>query len=145
MMQRHVGDLLGNRRVVTLPPGATVRQAAVQMAAAHVASVVVTAGADDRLEGIFTERDLTARVVAGGLDPDTTPLAAVMTPCPIAVDRGTTVRDALRRMAGNRLRHLPVVEDGRVVGVLSVRDVVGEELARLDREKELADSLTEVI
>jgi len=145
MMHRNVGELLSNRRVVALPGDASVRQAAAHMKASHVASVMVTDASDDHLEGIFTERDLTDRVVAGGLDPDRTRLADVMTPCPITVDLDTSVRDALRQMHGNSLRHLPIVHAGKVVGVVSMRDFMGEELAVLDREKELMESLTEVL
>jgi len=145
MMHRNVGELVNHRRVVSLPPGASVREAARQMKVAHVASVVVTGQGDDHIEGIFTERDLTDRVVAGGLDPDATPLSAVMTPCPITVDLDTSVRDALRSMFCNGLRHLPIVHDDHVVGVVSMRDFMGEELATLDREKELMESLTEAL
>jgi len=145
MMHRNVGELLSNRRVVALPPEASVRQAAARMKASHVASIVVTDSADDHLEGIFTERDLTDRVVADGLDPDKTRLSDVMTPCPITVDLDTSVRDALRQMSCNSLRHLPIVHGGKVVGVVSMRDFMGEELAVLDREKELMESLTEVL
>ena len=145
MMHRNVGEMLNNRRVVSLPPDASVRQAATEMKAAHVASVVVTEAGHDGLEGIFTERDLAERVVADGLDPDRTPLSDVMTRCPITVDLDTSVRDALRRMFGNGLRHLPIVHSGKVVGVVSMRDFMGEELAVLDREKELMESLTEVL
>ena len=144
-MHRNVGDLLNHRHVVSLPPEASVREAVRQMKAAHVASVVVTATADDRIEGIFTERDLTDRVVAEGLDPDSTPLSQVMTPCPITADAGTTVADALRRMSVNGLRHLPILQNGHLVGVVSMRDMMGEELMVLEREKEMMDSLTEVI
>ena len=145
MMHRNVGDLVSNRRVVSLPAGASVREAAAHMKAAHVASVVVTETNDDHLEGIFTERDLTERVVAGGLDPEKTRLADVMTPCPITVGMETSVRDALRQMFSNGLRHLPIVQGGKVVGVISMRDFMGDELAVLDREKELMESLTEVL
>lgn len=145
MMHRNVGDLVNNRRVVSLPADATVRDAAAQMKAAHVASVVVTETTDDHLEGIFTERDLTERVVADGRDPESTRLADVMTPCPITVGLDTSVRDAMRQMSTNGLRHLPIVRDGKVVGVISMRDFMGDELALLDREKELMDSLTEVL
>ncbi len=144
-MHRNVGELLSQRRVVSLPSGATVREAARRMKAAHVASIVVTAPVDEEIEGIFTERDLTDRVVADGLDPDGTPLSMVMTPCPITVDVDTSVAEALRRMAGNGLRHLPVLQQGHVVGVVSMRDMMGEELMVLEREKDMMDSLTEVI
>lgn len=145
MIHRNIGELLGQHRVVSLPAGASVREAARRMKAAHVASVIVTAPIDEHIEGIFTERDLTDRVVADGLDPDHTPLSMVMTPCPITADPATSVAEALRRMAGNNLRHLPVVQNGHVVGVVSMRDVMGEELMVLEREKEMMDSLTEVI
>lgn len=142
MMTRTVGDLVLNHRVVALPPQATVREAARRMKAEHVASIVVT-DPEQHAAGIFTERDLTDRVVADGLDPDATVLSAVMTPCPVTTSPGTAVADALRCMATNALRHLPVVEDGRVVGIVSMRDFVGHDLAVLDREKAVMDSLTE--
>lgn len=142
MMHRNVGDLVSNRRVVSLPAGASVREAAACMKASHVASVVV---GDDQLEGIFTERDLTERVVADGLDPEKTRLADVMTPCPITVGLETSVRDALRQMFGHGLRHLPIMREGKVVGVISMRDFMGDELSILDREKEIMESLTEVL
>lgn len=145
MMHRNVGEMVTEKSVVHLDPADSVRDAAKEMRAAHVASVVVTEGNSDHLEGIFTERDLTDRVVAMGLDPDATPLSAVMTPCPVTVDRNTSMREALRSMFENRLRHLPVMEGGKVVGVLSMRDFVGEELAAMEREQELVESLTEVI
>jgi Predicted signal-transduction protein containing cAMP-binding and CBS domains len=145
MMHRNVGDLLGQHRVVSLPSGATVRDAARRMKSAHVASIVVTASVNEQIEGIFTERDLTDRVVAEGLDPDSTPLSQVMTPCPITADVETTVADALRRMSANGLRHLPILQTGHLVGVVSMRDMMGEELMVLEREKEMMDSLTEVI
>ncbi|MBB3263409.1 CBS domain-containing protein [Azospirillum sp. OGB3] len=145
MMHRNIGDLLNRRRVVSLPAGASVRDAARQMKAAHVASVVVTASIDEQIEGIFTERDLTDRVVADGLDPDHTPLSEVMTPCPVTAAHDITVGEALRRMADHGLRHLPVVRDGRVIGVLSMRDFLGEELMLIEHEREMMDSLTEVM
>lgn len=145
MMNRRVGDLLTNRRVVTLPPTATARDAAIQMKAAHVASVVVVPPGDEPLLGIFTERDLTERVVADGLDPAKTTLDAVMTPHPITVALDTRVGDALRIMHLNGLRHLPVTRDGLAIGIVSMRDFMGTEIAGLEREKELMDSLTEVI
>lgn len=145
MMHRNVGDLVNNRRVVSLPADASVREAAAHMKASHVASVVVTEASDEHLEGIFTERDLAERVVADGLDPEKTRLADVMTPCPITVGLETSVRDALRQMFGNNLRHLPIMHDGKVVGVISMRDFMGDELAVLDREKEIMESLTEVL
>lgn len=145
MLHRNVGELLNNRVVVALSSDASVRDAAGCMKNAHVASVVVTEAEDRHLAGIFTERDLTERVVADGLDPDRTPLAAVMTPHPMTVGPETTVQDALRQMHDNGMRHLPIVENGRVLGIVSMRDFMGEELADIDRERTLMDSLTEIM
>lgn len=144
MMHRNIGDMLNSHRVVSLSPDATVREAARQMKKAHVASVVVLQD-DETIVGIFTERDLTDRVVAEGLDPDRTALSSVMSRCTVVCKPGTSVRDALRSMAGNDVRHLPVVDDEHVVGVVSMRDFMGDELAMLDREKALVESLTEVL
>ncbi len=144
MMNCTVGDLVHNHRVVALPPTASARSAAQRMRDEHVASVVVTDPGDHAI-GIFTERDLTDRVVADGLDPDATLLSSVMTRCPVTTGLATTVGEALRCMATNNLRHLPVVEDGKVVGLISMRDFVGDELAVIDREKAIMDSLTEVL
>ncbi len=145
MMQRHVEDLLNHRRLVSLPSGASARDAARRMKAARVASVLVIGPGDGRIEGIFTERDLTDRVVADGLDPDATPLSAVMTPCPVTADLDSTACEALRRMARDGLRHLPVTHDGHAVGMLSMRDFLGAELAVLERERAMMETLAEVM
>lgn len=144
MMHRNIGEMLSNHRVVSLPPAASVRDAARAMKEAHVASVVVIEG-EETIVGIFTERDLTDRVVAEGLDPERTALSAVMSRCTVTCEPGTTVREALRMLAGNDVRHMPVVENRHVVGVVSMRDFMGDELAVLDREKALVESLTEVL
>lgn len=145
MMHRNVGELLSNRVVVALSSDASVREAAGRMKAAHVASVVVTEAEDRHIAGIFTERDLTERVVADGLDPDRTRLAAVMTPHPMTIGPDATVHEALRHMHDNGMRHLPIVQNGRVIGIVSMRDFLGEELADIDRETRLMESLTEVM
>ena len=143
MPNRPIRAIVQNQRVHTVPTNATVRTAAHIMKENKISSVMVVEG--DRLAGIFTERDALFRVLAGGLDPDRTRLSDVMTPSPVTVDLDTSVRDALRRMFNDGLRHLPIVHGGRVVGVISMRDFMGEELAMLDREKELMESLTEVL
>lgn len=112
------------------------------MSERHVAAVLVTEG-DDTLDGIFTERDLLDRVVVPGLDPDTTPLAKVMTPKPATVAPGETVREALAIMDAKGVRHLPVAVDGRVLGVVSMRDFVGDEVAVLERQHEIEAQFAE--
>ncbi|MBI1208233.1 MAG: CBS domain-containing protein [Azospirillum sp.] len=136
MPHRRIEQILRNQRLLKLPPTATVREAARQMAARRVAAVVVTEG-DDRLDGIFTERDMVDRVVAAELDPATTTLAEVMTPEPATVTGGHTVREAMAVMDATDVRHCVVVEQGRAVGIVSMRDFVGDEIAELDLQHEM--------
>ena len=132
-MQRKVmPDVVHDQRLLCLEPTATVRQAAALMHGGNAGSVLVMERG--RLKGIFTERDIVCRVVARGRDPERTELAAVMTEKPDTVAPRTTALDALRRMQDGGYRHLPVVERGKVVGVVSRRDFFGAEKARLDEE-----------
>ncbi len=136
MPHRRIQDILRNQRLLHLEPSIMVREAAREMSRRHVAAVIVTEG-PDRLDGIFTERDLLDRVVVPGLDPDTTPLSKVMTPHPATISPNQTVREALDAMDAKGVRHLPVAVDGRVMGVVSMRDFVADEVAVLDRIHEM--------
>ncbi len=91
------------------------------MAERHIGAVLVAI--DGRLQGIFTERDVLTRVVAAGLDPDDTALGGVMTPNPDTVGPGDMAFEALRRMSERGYRHLPVVDDDEMVGIVSIRDL----------------------
>jgi len=125
--RRLVPDVVSDQTLVALTGEDHVRDAARLMKHRRVGSVLVMSG--DDLQGIFTERDMVYRVVADGLDPDMTPLSQVMTADPDTIDAGATVLDALKAMNERGYRHLPVMEDGHVVGVVSTRDFYGEEKA----------------
>ena len=142
MPHRRIQQVLRHQHLLHLGPAVSVREAARKMSERHVAAVLVTEG-DDTLDGIFTERDLLDRVVVPGLDPDTTPLAKVMTPKPATVAPGETVREALAIMDAKGVRHLPVAVDGRVLGVVSMRDFVGDEVAVLERQHEIEAQFAE--
>lgn len=88
----------------------------------HIGAVLVMAG--DRLEGIFTDRDLSHRVVAVALAPAETAIATVMTPDPVTIAADDTVMATLDLMEGHSYRHLPVTDEGDLVGVVAARDVV---------------------
>lgn len=105
-----------------LPPSATVMQGVEAMCAAKVGSVLVVL--DHRPVGIFTERDLMTRVILAHRDPATTPIEEVMTTDVVCVEEGTSTAAAMALMTERRVRHLPVVDDGRVVGLVSIGDVV---------------------
>ncbi len=121
MQRRIVPDLVRDQTLASLPPSATVHDAAQVMTERNVGAVLVAV--DGRLQGIFTERDVLARVVAAGLDPDETDLRAVMTPNPDTIAPHDTARDALRRMTERGYRHLPVLDGARMVGIVSIRDL----------------------
>jgi CBS domain-containing protein len=142
MPERKISEVLRDPFLVQMPPTATVREAAKEMAQKHVASIVVTEG-DNQLDGIFTERDLIDRVVAPGRDLDATTLADVMTPKPVSVSPDATVLQAMGEMRDNNLRHLPVSQNGKVVGVVSIRDFVGDDIAELDHERQFARTIWE--
>jgi len=114
-------DRKADTSVATLPPDATVLDAARLMNDRRIGSVLVVE--DDRVVGIFTERDVLVRVVAAKRDPATTNLIDVMT-TPVACATPNTRTDELRSvMREKRIRHIPVVDDGRLLGIVSIGDV----------------------
>lgn len=142
MSNRPVRDFLARDTLLKAEPEETVRDAAIGMAAHHCGSVVVARG--DVLVGIFTERDLLARVVAAGRDLDT-PLVEVMTANPDTIAADAPIRDAIRQMNECCYRHLPVIENERVLGILSIRDLPFAEIAIMERELDERQSLAERI
>jgi len=107
--------------VVTLPTDATALDAARQMTELHVGSVLVTEG--ERIIGIFTERDVLRRIVAAERDPASTPLSEVMS-SPVLCAGPKTLLDELRTvMRERRIRHVPVVDGDRPLGLISLGDL----------------------
>ena len=139
MRRRIIPDVIGEQVLAKLPPSAKVREAARLMRDRRVGSVLVVR--DGRLAGIFTTRDLVDRVVAAGLSPERTRLDAVMTSHPDTIQPSALAMDALRRMQDGGYGHLPVVDHGSLVGIVSGRDFSGEEKARLDYETRLWERL----
>jgi len=121
MIRRIVPDVISDQILQKVTPRDTVRQAARLMREKKIAAVLVMDG--ERLVGIVTERDMTVRVVAAGLDPDATPISEMMTADPDTLAPSDTASDALRMMKSRNYRHLPVVDGGTVVGMVSVRDL----------------------
>jgi CBS domain-containing protein len=114
------------QKVLQAAPGVSVSKAAKLMAAKNVGAILVVE--DDHLVGIFTERDVVFRVVAKGIDAQTTMLAEVMTRTPITVDPEKAFGYALVVMQENGFRHLPVIKDGRPVGIVSSRSAMDPDL-----------------
>jgi CBS domain-containing protein len=133
---RKMSDIVRNQDPVTLPPSATVREACQCMRDRRVGAVLVTED-DHCLVGIFTGRDAVHRVLAEGKNAAHTKLGEVMTREPDTIPSGKIAIEALRLMEDGRYRHLPIVDDGRVVGIVSRFDFSGMELDRLDEESGL--------
>ena len=128
-----MADMVRNQDPVALPPEATVKDACERMRDRRIGAVLIIE-ADRRLVGIFTGRDAVHRVLAEGKNAARTTLAEVMTRDPDTMPPGNTAIEALRRMEDGRFRHLPIVDDGKVVGIVSRFDFSGIELDRLDEE-----------
>jgi CBS domain-containing protein len=125
-MPRSIRMIIEDQEVVTATATTTVLEAAREMKQRNVGAVmVVEAG---RLVGIFTERDALFRVVANSRDAQHTVLSEVMTRSPQTVHPDKSFADALHMMHAGGFRHVPVVEDGRPIGVVTARDALGPEL-----------------
>src|SRR5687768_10268712 len=115
-MDSPVRDILADKgsRVECVQPGERIGEAERRMNDTHMSTLRMLDGV--RPIGIFTERDVLTRVVAAGRDPDATQVGEVMTRALVAISPATTVRDAMMIVTTRRLRHLPVVDDGKLVG-----------------------------
>lgn len=143
MPNRPIRAILRNQRIHTVPTTATVRTAAHIMKENRIGALMVVEG--ERLLGIFTERDALFRVLAGGLDPDRTIVAEVMTADPATISPDRPIVHALHMMHDGGFRHMPVVEGGVPVGMVSIRDAMGIELSRFEQEIHEREAIAEVL
>ena len=137
---RHIADIVREQRPVTLPADASVRTACETMRRRKVGAVLVV-DAEDCLIGIFTGRDAVGRVLANGLGAETTVLAEVMTEKPRVMAPERPAIEALRLMQSVGCRHVPIVDKGKLLGVVSRADFRGLELDRLDEETQVWDRI----
>jgi len=141
MTNRRMDEIVRDQRPVTLPTTALVQEACGRMRDRRVGAILVTDPEGRRLVGIFTGRDAVARVLADGRDPARTTLADVMTPTPACIGPRGTAIEALRLMQDGGFRHVPIIEAGKVVGIVSHGDFRGLERARLDEETGLFERI----
>lgn len=119
---KQIADLIEGQTLTILGSEDNVRVAARRMSEKNIgACAVVDSGT---LSGIFSERDIMSRVVAVGLDPDGTTVGSVMTRELVVIEPRADIDTALDTMQTVGCRHLPVVEDGQLVGMLSIRDLL---------------------
>ena len=126
---RSLRTILAGQTPITATKTATVVEAA-RLMKQHVIGALLVVD-HSRLIGIFTERDALFRVLAAGLDPESTSLADVMTADPQTIHPDEPFLRALRIMYQGGFRHLPVVEDGRPFGMVSVRDALDDDFYEL--------------
>jgi CBS domain-containing protein len=143
MPQRPVRTLVANQTPVSASGDMSVAQAARLMKERRVGAVLVLE--EGRLAGIFTERDALFRVIAEGRDPAKTQLAEVMSANPRTITPDRPFGHALHMMHEGGFRHVPVVEAGKPLGVVSARDALGPELeafvAELDKRERIFELL----
>ena len=119
-------SIVGTRETVTVDSMTSVLDAARVMSERHIGAVPVVDG--ERLAGIFTERDVMSRIVAGARDPRATPVAEVMSTELVVADITETCEACLSRMQQARVRHLIVLDRGRLAGIVSLRDLLAADL-----------------
>jgi CBS domain-containing protein len=132
MLDEPVRQVMDSEKFLVAAPDTTARAAARMMQAQRTSAVLVVDGG--RLVGIFTERDAVFRVMAQGADPDKTVLAEVMTPDPKCVAPDESFGYALMLMHENGFRHVPVLEGGTPIGIVSARNALDPELEEFEAE-----------
>jgi CBS domain-containing protein len=126
MFEQPIREVMERNFLLTAPPDTTVSCAARLMAERNVGAVVVAE--NEKLLGIFTERDVVFRVVAAGRDPDSTRLNDVMTASPMVLSPEKSYGHALVMMQMHGFRHVPVIENNKVVGVITARNALDPDL-----------------
>jgi CBS domain-containing protein len=119
---KQIAELIEGRPLIHVDSRDNVRDAARRMSQQNIGAVAVLDGG--KLVGVFSERDVMSRVVVPGLSPDDTPVAKVMTRDIVVGYPGEDVDEAIQKMASVGCRHLPVVDDGNLVGMISIRDLL---------------------
>ena len=137
MSIRPLRTIVAGQTLLTVSRDTTVTTAALRMREVNKGAVLVVEGT--RLVGIFTERDVLFRVVAAKRDPATTTVESVMTKDPQTIHPDQPFVEALRMMHEGRYRHLPVVEHGRPLGMVSSRNAMAPELMQLREDLDLLD------
>jgi CBS domain-containing protein len=144
MPNRLIRDVIAGQSIRTADATTTVLAAAQTMAASGIGSLLIV-DAKGSLTGIFTERDALNRVLAKGLDPAKTTLAQVMTGKLQTIAPDRPLGHALHLMFEGGFRHVPVVENGKPVGMVSARDALGGEMVQFEHELTQRDEIAEIL
>ncbi len=144
MPTRIISDIIDGRPLISGTSDMTVRSACRLMAEKKIGALLVID--NNRIAGIFTERDALNKVLAGDLDPDATQVAQVMVSNPQTIRADKPLGYALQFMVDGGFRHVPVVDaDGSPLGMVSARDALGQDMVQLERDLEFREHLEENI
>jgi CBS domain-containing protein len=143
MSHRPIRSIIQNRPVLTAESAMTVCDAARLMEQHKTGALLVCE--EGRLVGVFTERDALFRVIGAKLDPKTTQLVDVMTCDPQTIAPDKPLGHALHMMYEGGFRNVPVIEDGRLVGLVSARDALGPELKTFVEEMDEREHIAEIL
>ena len=138
-----VSQILKSKRddgVVSVPPGTTIARAAEVLSSRRIGALVVS-GDGKVLQGILSERDVVRELGRRGPACLTETVEAMMTRDLVGCTRGDTADAVLQRMTDGRFRHMPVIEDGQMVGLISIGDVVKARLLDLAAEKDALEGM----
>lgn len=119
---KQIAELIEGQTLTVIEPGWSVRTAAERMTERNIGAVAVVE--KGTLAGVFSERDIMSRVVAKGLNPDSTEVSDVMSRELVVAAPSEDVLSAIQKMHSIGSRHLPVVDDGKLVGMISIRDLL---------------------
>ena len=143
MPHRTIRSIVKNQTIISASAQSTVAEAAHQMKQAGVGTVMVVD--KERLVGIFTERDALFRVLAEGLNAESTRLAEVMTNNLQTIHPDKPFGHAMHMMYEGGFRHIPVVENGRPVGMVSARDALAPEMQVFESELRFREKIAELL
>jgi CBS domain-containing protein len=121
------------REVVTVEPSASLAEAARLLAEKRIGAALIL-GADNRIAGIISERDIVRALAARGADALNEPVSQSMTRKVETGTEGESVANIMERMTVGKFRHMPVVDQGRVIGVVSIGDIVKHRLHEMERD-----------
>ena len=133
----NVKDILARKGddVITIEPAATLATAMETLARRRIGALLLT-GADRRIVGIISERDIVRVLVERGIEMLQSSVSEIMTRKVVSCGQNETIAEIMGRMTAGKFRHVPVVEQGRLIGIVSIGDVVKARLEELEREQD---------
>ena len=143
MPQRAIRSIIQDQHPITASSDITVAEAARLMKLHRIGAILIVDGG--KLAGIFTERDALFRVLAEGRDPAATHVADVMTSNPSTIEPDRPFGHALLLMYEGEFRHVPVVENGRPLGMVSARDALGPDLQQFISDLDTRTHIGEIL